>query len=267
MPKLKKTVIYVPQNLMFHFYSRHPKEMTKFYLWFVARNFLDDKHHGFCDLNDLIKFTKTKRETIIKTIRHSKLFRGYKNNRIYYVSLFKTAKTHHLRMRTKFRIEYPSKKYLDQLRIFQRFKAYIIKCYFENDPRKKIRLYTNGRISTYGVAKKFGISRRTVQRLTKLSKAKISKNIVEHRNIKFKNKFEFGSWLLNNPEERINGYAVENNYHSYFIRFKAPGEYYLCQHLPNIFRFTGVRLVTSIIRGNGSLSSLKCKKCWSLDGP
>ncbi len=254
-----KKIISLPQNILFHFPSKHKDKLLEFRLWIIAKNFLDLNGVGFCGKTELIKFAKIKPATLAKLLRHSKLFRGYSKKNIYYFSQFKVARTHHLRFKTKFRLEYLSKAFVSRFRNQQKFKAYIIKCYFENDLRKKCPKYTNGRISNNNAAEAFNLSNRTVQRLTKISKAVKKPNIKVFKNIKVdiksKSKSKFGNWLLNHAEERIDGYTVGNNFSSYFVRVDKHGKYYLCQQLPNIFRFTGVRLKAGVIRGNVPTSS------------
>jgi len=248
----QKILKFFPQNLLFHFLSKHRDRLLEFRLWIIARYFLDHKKCGACNIEELINFAKIKPGTLIKYARHSKLFIKYENGKIYYVSQYRVAKLHKLRMKTKFRAELLSNNYLKRFQNQTKFKAYIIKCYFENDPRKKkYRQYTNGRISIYNTAKHFNLSERTIQRLIKTSKAVTKINIKEYPKIKvnIKHKLQFGNWILNHAEDKIDGHNIIENPNSYFVRFVRRGEYRLCQRLPNIFRITGVRVVVGIIRG------------------
>lgn len=252
MAKQEKQCISIPYYLFFHILSKHKDQILELRLWAIARYILDIQKCGACNMTELARFAKIKPETLLKIIRKSQLFRGFGKHRVYYFSLFKIIQKHQLRKKTKFRVEYPSHKFLNNFQNQLKFKSYIVKCYFENDLRKKIRRITNGRISNHIAAKYFNISERTIQRLIRSSGAIVYKNIQEYRSIKvdIKHSSRLGNWLLNHAGEKIDGHEIGRNFRSYFVRYKTLGKYILCQRLPNIYKFTGVRLVAGIIRGN-----------------
>lgn len=257
---IQKQRISLPSNLLFHISTNHIDQMLEFRLWVIARYILDHKKCGTCNKSELIRFAKIKPETLNKVLRHSELFRGHSKNTVYYVSQLKVAQMHKLKLRTKFRLENLSKNYIGKFRDQRKFKAYIVKCYFENDLSKKYKQYTNGLISNDQAAKAFKLSKRTIQRLLRLSGAKSNENIKEFKNVivDIQYQWRFGRWLVTHAGERLDGRVIgndsvmNNNFGSYFVRRNHKNKFYLCQQLPQIFRFTGVQLKTGIITGNGS---------------
>jgi hypothetical protein len=232
--------------------------MLEFRLWVIARYILDHKKCGTCNKSELIRFAKIKLETLNKVLRHSELFRGHSKNTVYYVSLIKVIQNHGLRLRTKFRLENLSKNFMGKFRDQRKFKAYIVRVYFENDPNKKYKQITNGIISNEQAARAFNMSKRNIQRLLRLSGARSIKNIKEFRSVIVDIKYQsnLGGWLLAHEGERVDGRVIgknsvmNNNFRSYFVRRNHKNKFYLCQRLPQKFNITGVQVKTGTIRGH-----------------
>lgn len=239
--------------------------MLEFRLWIIARYILDHKNCGTCNKSELIRFSKIKLETLNKVLRHSELFRGHSKNTVYYVSLIKVIQNHGLRLRTKFRLENLSKNFMGKFRDQRKFKAYIVRVYFENDPNREHKQITNGRISNEQAARAFNLSKRTIQRLLRLSGARSMENIKEFKSeiVDIKYQWHHGRWTLAHAGERVDGRVIgndsvmNNNFGSYFVRRNHKNQFYLCQQLPQIFKFTGVQLKTGTITGNGSPTHTK----------
>jgi hypothetical protein len=91
----------------------------------------------------------------------------------------------------------------------------------ENDRRKKKPYnYTTGRISQKRAADYFDVSEKTINTNLKNSNAKRYRNEKEFPKFKFKNKLEFGQWLLQNMDTVLDGQRIDTNIKSYFPKYK-----------------------------------------------
>lgn len=234
-------VASVNLSILFHFYKHHKDQLTLLRCWMIA-DCLDINAKGWVDIQTLITYARVSKKYIRKISKHNdSLFRSITADRAYLKSHRKILRNHKLYKYIKIRNEKINKKFFEQLKTKKRFEGYICKCYMERDLRKtKPKNYTQGRISYEMLAKEFNISRRTAISNLKKSTAKHYPNIRLFKNIRFKNKNEFGSWLINNIDNKINDHRIKENLFAYRMALDEKG-YYLTRVLPNIYKFTGCK--------------------------
>ncbi len=237
-------IVKVCLRLLYHIVKKHKEMMPGFWLWFISRHLIDQEGRGWVDIGRLCKRTKRSLAYTKRVINHSSLFRGLAGNKAFYSSLSKQLFKHKLRYEL-IRSERRNSKFANLFTSLRLFKAYIIKCYLEQDFRKgKSRIYTKGRISYGSVADYFLMTRRSVINLIDLSDAIGYRNeatLVPRIRVHISHPDQFGNWLLNHMDLVIDGFKIADNLRSYFIRADKRG-YYLCQLRPNIYKFTGVSL-------------------------
>lgn len=240
-------------SLLRHYYSGHKRELTALRIYLTARNALDIAENncfGRASLNDLCRLLRMDKKYLRYICRrHPQLFYGYGKNFVYYRSLRKIFKAHHLNLKKcLIREERLSQKFLLNLKSNKALKCYITKATMEKDLGESG--FTKGRISFTKAAEELFISPKTAFDNIKKSDAVRLRNIITYPRYRFSNLKDFHIWIEMNQDlvvdKTINDKVGENP-GSYFAKDVGQDYLVLARRRPNIYKNTAVRQ----IRGSG----------------
>ena len=245
--------IKIRQNLLFHYLKYHKGEINELRIWYMAR-LLDLNGTGWVEFGKTSKALGLTKKYCYRVCQHSKLFRKINNNKLYCVSLSNILRQHRLSLyRGKYRLENNNALFKKNFKSNRRLRAYIAKCFMENDLDKKLNYkMTKGMIGYNTISRKFGITRDTAIRYIKLSGAKWENNEITYPKYIFSGMKEFGVWQTQNMENKFAGIKMSNQSRSFFLHKVDYELFILKQVLPNRYYFTGVCLLgVRSYRGRG----------------